>query len=185
MNVDVETLQKRLSEKLSDVRLINEESLSENKKIADSRKQTLLYLKKQKHEELEKHLEELHKQINKAGTEIKDHLEKVMQKEIDDLVKFNGKMEREMKKNESLCSEAEKMLASKDYEYVVRRGQELCDQLDASLKADLKPPPEEGPAFSASFIFGKTDPDIIRGICGKVSWSYILFLSICIFFNFK
>ncbi|KAL5019900.1 hypothetical protein ScPMuIL_002792 [Solemya velum] len=166
MNVDVETLQKRLSEKLSDVRLINEESLSENKKIADSRKQTLLYLKKQKHEELEKHLEELHKQINKAGTEIKDHLEKVMQKEIDDLVKFNGKMEREMK-NESLCSEAEKMLASKDYEYVVRRGQKLCDQLDASLKADLKPPLEEGPAFSASFIPGKTDPDIIRGICGK------------------
>ncbi|KAL5019901.1 hypothetical protein ScPMuIL_002793 [Solemya velum] len=168
MNVDVETLQKRLSEKLSDVRLINEESLSENKKIPDSRKQTLLYLKKQKHEELEKHLEELHKQINKAGTEIKDHLEKVMQKEIDDLVKFNGKVEREMKKNESLCSEAKKMLASKDYEYVVRRGQKLCDQLDASLKADLKPAPEEGPAFSASFIPGKTDPDIIRGICGKI-----------------
>ncbi|KAL5009856.1 hypothetical protein ScPMuIL_012161 [Solemya velum] len=91
-----------------------------------------------------------------------------MQNEIDDLVKFNGEMEREMKKNESLCSEAVELLASKDYEYVVRRGQELCDQLDASLKADLKPPPEEGPAFSASFIPGKTDPDMIEGICGKI-----------------
>ncbi|KAL5010889.1 hypothetical protein ScPMuIL_013194 [Solemya velum] len=168
MNVDVKALQKRILEKLSGVRLTNDESLSENKRIAEGRKQTLLDLKKQKHEELEKHLEELHKQINVAGAKIKDHLGKVMQNEIDDLVKFNGEMEREMKKNESLCSEAVELLASKDYEYVVRRGQELCDQLDASLKADLKPPPEEGPAFSASFIPGKTDPDMIEGICGKI-----------------
>ncbi|KAL5010190.1 hypothetical protein ScPMuIL_012495 [Solemya velum] len=39
MNVDVKALQKRILEKLSGVRLTNDESLSENKRIAEGRKQ--------------------------------------------------------------------------------------------------------------------------------------------------